>query len=84
MALHDEMNAKLDEIIKQAPSRDLTAWGTEGLKEQRAKESGDLHGKIKTTRDKQEDVEKPGFWTQALQIVGRLVVPAVGAALSAV
>lgn len=83
-ALRDEMNAKLDEMIIQAPSSDLTAWGTEGLIEQRVKEADDLHGKIKITRKKQEDVEKPGFWTQALQVVGKLVVPAVGAVLSAV
>ena len=83
-ALRDDMNAKLDEVIKQAPSSALTAWTTEGLIGQRVTETDDLHDKIKLTRKKQEDVEKPGFWTQALQLVGRLVVPAVGAVLSAV
>jgi len=83
-ALRDDMNAKLDEIIKQAPSSALTASTTEGLIGQRVKETDDLHGKIKLTRKGREDVEKPGFWTQALQLVGRLVVPAVGAVLSAV
>lgn len=75
-ALRDEMNAKLDGM--------LTACGTEGLIKQRAKEADDLHGKIKITRDGQEDVEKPGFWTKALQVVGKLIVPAVGAVVSAV
>jgi len=83
-ALRDDMNAKLDEIIKQAPSSALTASTTEGLIGQRVKETDDLHGKIKLTRKGREDVEKPGFWTQALQLVGSLVVPAVGAVLSAV
>ncbi|XP_068759369.1 uncharacterized protein [Montipora capricornis] len=83
-ALRDDMNAKLDEVIKQASSRAQTAWTTEGLIGQRAKKADDLHDKIKLTRKEQEDVEKPGFWTQALQFVGRLVVPAVGAVLSAV
>ncbi|XP_068715181.1 guanylate-binding protein 6-like isoform X2 [Montipora foliosa] len=83
-ALRDDMNAKLDEVIKQASSRAPTAWTTEGLIGQRAKKADDLHDKIKLTRKEQEDVEKPGFWTQALQFVGRLVVPAVGAVLSAV
>ena len=83
-ALRDDMNAKLDEVIKQAPSSALTAWTTEGLIGQRVTETDDLHDKIKLTRKKREDVEKPGFWTQALQLVGRLVVPAVGAVLSAV
>ena len=80
-ALRDEMNAKLDEVIKQTQSSALTAWTTEGLIGQRVKETDDLHGKIKRTRKERENVEKPGFWTQ---ILGRLVVPAVGAVLSAV
>jgi len=80
-ALRDDMNAKLDEVIKKAPSIALTARTTEGLIEQRVKETDDLHSRIKLTRKEREDVEKPGFWTQ---LVGRLVVPAVGAVLSAV
>ena len=80
-ALRDEMNANLDEVIKQTQSSALTAWTTEGLIGQRVKETDDLHGKIKRTRKERENVEKPGFWTQ---ILGRLVVPAVGAVLSAV
>ena len=83
-ALRDDMNAKLDEVIKQAPSSALTSWTTEGMIGQRVKETDDLHSKIKVTRKEQEDVEKPGFWTRALQVVGRLVVPAVATVLSAV
>ena len=83
-ALRDEMNAKLDGMIKQAPSSDITACGTNGLIKQRAKETEALHGKIKITRDGQADVEKPGFWTKALQVVGKFIVPAVGAVVSAV
>lgn len=83
-ALRDEMNAKLDEVMRQVPPSETILCGTPGLIKKRAKTADHLQGRIQNTRGEQEDVEKPGFFKQALQFVGKLILPAVGAVVSAV
>jgi len=82
-ALRDEMNAKLDGVIRQAPPDEAVKCGTPGLIDKRTKEVDCLQRKIDETHKKQQAVEKPGFWKQALKFVGK-VVPIVGIVVSAV
>ena len=82
-ALRDDMNAKLDEVIKHAPPNETVKCGTPGLINKRIKDADCLQRKIDETYEKQQAVEKPGFLKKAVKFVGK-VVPVVGKIVSAV
>ena len=83
-ALRDDMNAKLDDVIKHAPPDETVKCATPGLINQRIKDADSLQRKIDKTHEKQQAVEKPGFVKKAMKFVGKVVVPVVGTVVSAV
>lgn len=82
-ALRDEMKAKLDKVVRQAPTSEPKTCRTTGLMDKRTRDADNLQKRINDTHRQQQDVEKPSFVKGVLKFVGK-VVPVVGAVVSAV
>ena len=81
--LRDDMNVKLNDVIKTAPHVDKEKFRTPCLIQERTDALGDLHGKIKETYEEQQAIERPGVLKTVLRFVAG-VVPAAGIVASAV
>ena len=69
-ALRDELSAKLNEIAKQVPRDELRSGQTAQLIDERTKEADKLQKSITETRQRQEEIENLGFWTDILSVAG--------------
>lgn len=82
-ALRDELNTKSNEMPEQVPQDKLKSGETAELIDRRTREAEERQRNIAETRERQQEVEKPGFWKKALKGVGK-IVPLVGTAVSAI
>ena len=82
-ALRGEMDAKLNEVITNAPSVAKEGFRSPDLMNQRTKVANELNKKIEETHKDQQAVEKPGVLKQVLGFVSA-AVPAAGLAVSAI
>ncbi|PFX16732.1 hypothetical protein AWC38_SpisGene18972 [Stylophora pistillata] len=81
-ALRNEMNVTSNEVERKVPPDEIKSGETAGLIEKRTREAEERQRKIAETREKQQEVEKPGFLKKALKFAGK-VVPLVGVTVSA-
>ena len=82
-ALRDELNAKSNEMPEQVPQDKLKSGETAELIDRRTREVEERQRNIAETRERQQEVEKPGFWKKALKGVGK-IAPLTGILFSAV
>ena len=82
-ALRDELNAKSNEMPEQVPQDKLKSGETAELIDRRTREAEERQRNIAETRERQQEVEKPGFWKKAHKVVGK-IAPLVGTVVSAV
>ena len=82
-ALRDELNAKSNEMPEQVPQDKMKSSETAELIDRRTREAEERQRNIAETRERQQEVEKPGFWKKALKVVGK-IAPLAGAVVSAV